>query len=34
MPALAYVAQGRMCNTAWCFDMFIQEPGCLDQVRI
>lgn len=22
---------GRRCNSAWCFDMFLQEPSCLDQ---
>ena len=22
---------GRMCTTAWCFEMFLQEPECLDQ---
>ena len=22
---------GRRCNCQWCFDMFLQEPECLDQ---
>ena len=22
---------GRMCNTRWCFELFLQEPECLDQ---
>jgi hypothetical protein len=22
---------GRRCGTQWCFDMFLQEPECLDQ---
>ena len=22
---------GRVCGTQWCFDMFLQEPECLDQ---
>ena len=22
---------GRRCDAAWCFDMFLQEPSCLDQ---
>ena len=25
---------GRVCGTQWCFDMFLQEPECLDQVRL
>ena len=22
---------GRMCESSWCFEMFLQEPDCLDQ---